>query len=250
MSVSVKSCIFYCFAYVRKSPRSAADLPASIGHHLDLAKAFAHKNGYEGLGKPFVAWRTNRHRHFADVPEFKEAVRIASELGGHVIIGNLAELLVATHPDMILDAMAEVEKAGDIIINATTGEAVTPTWKKKMLSAAKAAASARRLPIARGMALSEPKKIAATAINTRKASRGAAQAADRFARLIKPEVDRVKAELPPNAVLTPMTLARALNKQSVSTARGGDWTAPSARNLLARLQVLFPDQSTGESGAS
>lgn len=187
---------------------------------------------------------TNRHRHFAGVPEFKESVRIAAELGGHVIVGNMTELLVATAPELIPAAMAEVEKAGGIIIDAKTGHAVTQAWNKKVRSAVVTTAAARRLPILRGLQLSEPRKAKSTS-NQPSASRGAALAADKFARLVRPEVERVKAELPASTQLTPTLLAKALNAQLVATARGGKWTGPSAKNLLARLDRLSPGQPTG-----
>lgn len=235
----VKPCVIYCFTYVRKSPRTKTDLPPIIRHHLALAKTFARKHGYQEMVEPFVAWRTNRHRHFADVPEFRKAVRTAVEAGGHVIVGHLAELLVATPPEMISGALNEIERAGGTVINATTGDVMTPSWKKAMLAAAIAAANARRLPIVRGIKLSEPRTPVRMS-NQRNASLGAAQAADRFARLVKPEVDLVQAGLAPGVKLSPQILALALNERSVRASRGGNWTVPSAGNLMRRLKKLYP----------
>lgn len=235
----MKPCVIYCFAYVRKSPRTKADLPTSIRHHLALATTFAQTHGYQEIVEPFLAWRTNRHHHFADVAEFREAVRTAVEGGGHVIIGHLAELLVATPPEMISAAFDEVERAGGTVINATTGDAMTPAWKKTMLPAAIVAAKARRLPIVRGIKLSGQRTPDRTS-NQNNASLGAGQAADRFAHLLKPEVDRVQADLPTGVKLTPQILAQALNKRSVRASRGGSWTTPSAGNLMRRLKNLYP----------
>jgi len=96
--------------------------------------------------------------------------------------------------------------------------------------------AALRAAKARGVKLGNPRPETAH-FNDRQAAAAAAalggnavrEAADAFALLIKPELESL-GELSSNAA------AKELNRRGVRTARGGQWSAQSVRNMRARLE--------------
>ena len=232
---SVKPCVAYHFSYVRSRPRSVQELPANIIHQITHVRMFVEEQSYE-VKKQFIAIPTNRDHHFANTPQFRDAVSIAKAMDCPLVFGDIFTLLCATHPEQIVEAATTTSGAGVVIVNAKTRLVLRQGDMTGMVTAAMAVAVSRRMPIMRGLRKVEPRRQTGRA-NQMKAARGAAQAADTRALGLRPIVESIRSALPPGLQLTPTILARELNARAISTVSGKVWSVPAARNLLGRLAL-------------
>ncbi len=196
------------------------------------------------LARSFFEIRTNGDRHFAEVAEFRAAVAHAQELGVPVVVGSLLQLLSATSPDKILEALSEALGHDVVILDATLGRPLLAGDATRIAKEAIEISRNRRRPIVAGLKSSKTVRQPDLA-NQAKAARGAALAADARARRLKPVVDAIIAEKPSRSI-GPTSLAKELNARGVLTARGKPWSPTTARDLLNRLnRAARPDQGHG-----
>lgn len=231
-----RDCVAYCFAYVRRRPKTNEERVAVVARQVGLIQAFGKNAGYKVV-RWHIALRGNRNRHFAQTPEFQSAVELAKAMSAPLIVGVLFDLFCVTDPAMNSDAFRTLADCGVQIVDASSGRVFNAEDDAVMVHTARTVAAARRAPITRGISKSKTVKSAAPH-NQAKAARGSAIAADRRALRLKPFVDEIRSELPRGEVLRPTLLARKLNGRALKTERGKDWSATTAKALIGRLERL------------
>jgi DNA invertase Pin-like site-specific DNA recombinase len=111
--------------------------------------------------------------------------------------------------------------------------AAVAQWERDKIS--KRTREALAAAKARGVKLGNPRKVALS--KAQKAGQAAnAEAADRFAANVLPIVLKLRHE----GIVTLRDLAAELTQRGVRTARGGQWSTSSVRNLLARMTFAAP----------
>jgi hypothetical protein len=83
---------------------------------------------------------------------------------------------------------------------------------------------------AQGAKLGNPTNLAAAGAKGRRVGR---DAADRFARNVRPVIEQIRA----SGAASLRAIAAELNARGVATARGGVWEAQTVRNLLLRTEA-------------
>lgn len=83
---------------------------------------------------------------------------------------------------------------------------------------------------AQGAKLGNPTNLAAAGVKGRRVGR---DAADRFARNVRPVIEQIRA----SGAASLRAIAAELNARGVATARGGVWEAQTVRNLLLRTEA-------------
>jgi len=206
---------------------------ATLVHQFAIRRSFT-------IVRSAYALKTNRDRHFAETGEFFEAVRHAREGDGYLVVGNLLELLTATAPDEIVEALQAAHQPGVTLIDAVTGGPLQKGDATRMV--ATAIAQARRRRPRTNQKIEEPElggrqKRRSPASNQSRAARGAASAAQVRAERLRDDVEQILRTLPAGTRQTARMLSEQLNSRGIFTDRGNAWSPAAARNLLRRLEL-------------
>ncbi len=186
-----------------------------------------------------LALPTNRDHHFANTTQFREAVRVAKDVNGTLLLGDLFELLCATHPDWTARAFTELLTSGVSVVDARTGWIVANDARAlQMIASATAVGRERRAPILRGLVRRQKPADAEGETNQASAARGASLASSLdFERRLRPICNLILRDLPNDTTLSRSRLAAALNARNVLTRQGKTWTPANAGKLLSRLSA-------------
>lgn len=206
-----------------------------MGAELHTARKFAEAQGFE-ISKVVSARRTYKGRHFAEVTEFVEAVRLANSVAGPIIVGNLLRLLRATPEKQMPAALASMLASTVAILDATTKQRLTESLAARMLSIARPAAQLQSSAIKLGLSRSKKLKVSPPE-NQAKAARGTELAMEGFLRSIRPVVDDIRASMPSGTRLTRLHLAAELNRRGIRTRQSKTWTPENAGRLLRQLAL-------------
>lgn len=236
-----KTCVIYAFAYVGKTAERGMRSEA-MKRQLELAKRYATKHGYDAA-TIFVATRTSRRGHFADTPEFRRAIANAQAVGGPIIVADLEGLLTSTNSDRTREALHAVLAAEVDVIDAHSQASVHAFDVGRIASRARVTAARKRMAIKRGLPPPGTRKPPPPN-NLRRATKASELKADTFARQLQGIVAEIREAQVPGSPVTASMLKNELNRRGVLSSGGKEWSAASAKNLLARIDRLFPDQSS------
>jgi DNA invertase Pin-like site-specific DNA recombinase len=195
---------------------------------------FAEAEGIEAIGE-FVEIETGKGSDALDCrPQLAAALAQAKLMGAAVIVAKLdrlsrdvafvAGLMAQRVPFIVAELGADCDPFLLHIYAALAEKerALISTRTKAALAAARA----------RGVKLGNPNGAAHLRPYGGEAGRAALVAgADDRAKALAATIEGLKAE----GITSANRIAKALNKRSIATARGGKWTARSVLNLTARL---------------
>ena len=176
----------------------------------------------------------------SDRPELARAIHLAKVTGATLIIAKLdrlsrsAAFLLALRDSGVNFLAADMPEANDLTVGimALVAEAEREAISRRTKEALAVAK-------ARGVKLGNPNGAAAL----RRAGKGGvalrqavSRNADQHARDLAP----VLAELRQQGITTLRGIAAALSERGMLTRRGGRWHVSNVRNLLARLDLIWP----------
>lgn len=180
--------------------------------------------------KPFIDQTTNRQTRFWLRPKFRLATELARSNQGSVAVGDIVDLLKGTQTRLLAQYWQSVRLKNPRLFSCTHFEALGRAVRIKADLDKMVLKRKQRKPRTWSGDIANP---AGNAPNAR--ATGARNASDEFARILMP-VLRDILEVSPDA--GPALVARTLNEKGVSSARGGQWHASSASNLLIRCRRL------------
>lgn len=218
--------------------RVSTDRQGRSGLGLDAQRqAVADYLGASGL-KPLTEFTEVESGGRTDRPELLKALAACRRLGTRLIIAKLDRLarnvafisgLMEAGVDFVACDMPHANRLTIHILAAVAEH------EREMISArtkaALAAAKARGTPLGFANLALEPVRQAASLAGAARL----VEEADRFSENIRPLITTIRA----GGVTSLRGIAGALNSRGIPARRGGEWTASSVRNVLAR-EALTP----------
>ena len=234
--------IAYSFTYVRRQIRSLDELNANgaLKRQLAAQLIFEKRSGRRILEK-LADWSTYRRTPFFLRQKFHQAITIARNADADLVLGDIRELIEHTRQDQISRGFDVLNTLDIEVWDASlhrSWQSMTEDERRYLSDVASRMMASRSKAVKEGMFLSGAKKGAPPKANQRLGNLANRRNADQRARRHQDFVLKQTAKLPAGEKLSPSALAAALNAAGISTARGGQWTHNTAKDLIARISKL------------
>ncbi|MBZ9857067.1 hypothetical protein LB566_25065 [Mesorhizobium sp. CA13] len=234
--------VAYSFAYVRRQIRSLDDLNANgaLKRQRAAQLGFEKRSGRQVL-ENFADWSTYRGASFVARHKFHRAISVARNVGADLLLADIGDLIEHTRPDQIVRCFGVLNSLDIEVWDASqdrTWQSMTPDEQRSLISGAARTMASRSKAVRQGISLSSAKKGAPPKGNHQLGNLANRRSADQCARRHQDFVLREMDKLLAGQELSPSALAAALNAAGVSSARGGQWTHNTAKDLIARIGKL------------
>lgn len=234
--------VAYSFAYVRRQIRSLDDLNANgaLKRQRATQLIFSKRSGKRILEK-FADWSTYRRAPFVSRQKFRQAVTAARSAGADLLLADIRELIEHTRRDQIMRCFSVLNtldvEVWDASLHRSWGS-MTEDEQRSLITGAARTMASRSKAVKQGISLAGIKKGAPPKANRQLGNLANRRGADERARRHQDFVLNEMAKLPAAQKLSPSALAAALNAAGVASARGGQWTHNTAKDLIARIGQL------------
>ncbi|PBB39609.1 hypothetical protein [Mesorhizobium sp. WSM3868] len=234
--------VAYSFVYVRRQPNSPAEVNANSALRRQLTTQRKFEKASNGrILKVIPDWSTSRTTPFSSRENFRNAVEVARSAGADLLLADIAELIERTTLNQIarcVDALNALDVELWDATLARTWRAMGLDERGSFVKSAMEISKSRSEAVRAGIQLSRTKKAAPPNLNYKHGNHANRRNADKRASRLLPFVLGEMAKLTTGEKLSPSALAAALNAAGVSTARGGQWTHNTAKDLIARIGKL------------
>ncbi|TJW02180.1 MAG: hypothetical protein E5W97_21570 [Mesorhizobium sp.] len=234
--------VAYSFVYVRRQPNTPADMNANSALLRQLRAQLIFEKASSGrIVRKIPDWTTSRTTSFVSRENFRTAVEVARSAGADLLLANIGELVERTARNQIARCIETLNALDVEVWDATlarTWRSMAPDERDSVVVNAIKANRAQSEAVKTGIQLSRAKKTASPNFNYQYGNQANRSNADRRASRLRPFVLGEMAKLTPGEKLSPSKLAAALNAAGVCTARGGQWTHNTAKDLIARVAKL------------
>ncbi|MDX8541470.1 hypothetical protein RFM23_27995 [Mesorhizobium abyssinicae] len=234
--------VAYSFAYVRRQPSSPADMNANSTLRRQLTAQRKFEKASNGrIVRKIPDWSTSRTTPFVSREAFRNAVALARSAGADLLLADIGELIERTTRKQVARCVEALDALDVEVWDATlahTWRSMAPDERGSLVMNAMKTNRSRSEAVKAGIQLSRTSKAASPNLNYKHGNQANRRNADRRASRLQPFVLGEMAKVPTGEELSPSALAAALNAAGEPTARGGQWTHNTAKDLIARIGKL------------